>query len=100
MNTVNTHPHLLHVAIILDGNGRWATKKGFPRVMGHRAGAKTVRKIVEIAPDYGINMLTLYAFSADNWKRPDYEVKALMKLFGDYLRSETVRCLRTVSERR
>lgn len=88
------HSSPLHVAIILDGNGRWATQKGYPRVMGHRAGAKTVRKIVEVAPDYGINMLTMYAFSADNWKRPDYEVKALMKLFGDYLRSETVRCLR------
>ncbi len=89
MNT----PTPLHVALILDGNGRWATQKGYPRVMGHKAGAKTVRKIVESAPDAGVDMLTLYAFSADNWKRPAYEVKALMKLFGDYLRSETVRCL-------
>lgn len=83
----------LHVALILDGNGRWATRKGLPRVAGHREGAKTVRKIVESASDAGIQILTLYAFSADNWKRPGYEVSALMKLFGDYLRSETPRCL-------
>ncbi len=84
----------LHVALILDGNGRWATRKGLPRVAGHREGAKTVRKIVESASDAGIQILTLYAFSADNWKRPGYEVSALMKLFGDYLRSETPRCLK------
>lgn len=89
-------PHLhagLHVALILDGNGRWAQKRGLPRVAGHRAGAQNVRKIVEAAPDFGIAVLTLYAFSADNWKRPSYEVSALMKLFGDYLRSETARCV-------
>lgn len=85
--------HGLHLALILDGNGRWATQKGLPRVAGHRAGAKNVRKIVEAAPDLGVSVLTLYAFSADNWKRPGYEVSALMKLFGDYLRSEVNRCL-------
>lgn len=83
----------LHVAIILDGNGRWATQKGLPRVAGHRSGAQTVRRIVEDAPDCGVDILTLYAFSSDNWKRPAYEVSALMKLFGDYLRSETARCV-------
>lgn len=83
----------IHVGLILDGNGRWATQRGLPRVVGHRHGAQTVRKIVEAAPDCGVGTLTLYAFSADNWKRPDYEVAALMKLFGDYLRSETARCV-------
>lgn len=85
--------HGLHLALILDGNGRWATQKNLPRIAGHRAGAKNVRKMVEVAPDMGISVLTLYAFSADNWKRPSYEVSALMKLFGDYLRSEVTRCL-------
>lgn len=83
----------LHVAIILDGNGRWATQKGLPRVAGHRAGAQAVRRLVEDAPECGVSILTLYAFSSDNWKRPAYEVQALMKLFGDYLRSETARCV-------
>ncbi|HEY9841622.1 MAG: di-trans,poly-cis-decaprenylcistransferase [Candidatus Sericytochromatia bacterium] len=87
------HSSHIHVAIILDGNGRWATQKGMPRVAGHRAGAQTVRRIVEAAPDCGVGVLTLYAFSSDNWKRPSYEVSALMKLFGDYLRSETARCV-------
>lgn len=89
--TLNIPP--LHVAIILDGNGRWATQKGLPRVAGHRAGAQAVRRLVQDAPDCGVGVLTLYAFSSDNWKRPGYEVQALMKLFGDYLRSETARCV-------
>jgi len=89
----STFNHGIHLALILDGNGRWATQKGLPRVAGHRMGAQNVRKIVESAPGYGISTLTLYAFSADNWKRPGYEVTALMKLFGDYLRSETARCI-------
>ncbi|PIQ28403.1 di-trans,poly-cis-decaprenylcistransferase [bacterium (Candidatus Blackallbacteria) CG17_big_fil_post_rev_8_21_14_2_50_48_46] len=83
----------LHAAIILDGNGRWAQNKGWPRVAGHQSGAKTVRTIVEAAPDAGIGTLTLYAFSSDNWRRPGYEVKALMKLFSEYLKTETPRCL-------
>ena len=64
----------IHVAIIMDGNGRWATSRGRPRTAGHVAGARVVRKIVEAAPDCGIGMLTLYAFSADNWARPSREV--------------------------
>jgi undecaprenyl diphosphate synthase len=78
----------LHVAIIMDGNGRWATRRGLPRGAGHRAGAETVRRIVEAAPGLGITALTMYAFSADNWKRPAGEVAILMRLFARYLRAE------------
>src|SRR5258708_7679698 len=81
----------LHVAVVMDGNGRWATRRGVPRVVGHRAGAEAVRRVVEAAPALGIAALTLYAFSADNWKRPTGEVTALMRLFARYLRSETAR---------
>ena len=81
--------HGLHVAIIMDGNGRWATARGRPREWGHRQGAESVRKVVEAAPDLGIRTLTLYAFSSDNWQRPTAEVAVLMRLFGRYLRSET-----------
>lgn len=91
-STFNTTPSL-HMALVLDGNGRWAQQRGWPRVAGHREGAKTVSKIVEAAPDYGVGTLTLYAFSSDNWKRPSYEVNALMKLFAEYLKNETPRCL-------
>lgn len=80
---------MIHVAIIMDGNGRWATARGRPREFGHRHGAESVRKVVEAAPDLGIHTLTLYAFSSDNWKRPRSEVSILMKLFGRYLTSET-----------
>ncbi len=83
----------LHVAIIMDGNGRWATRRGLPRVAGHRAGAAAVRRTVEAAPDLGIGVLTLYAFSEDNWSRPTAEVSALMKLLGHYLTHETARCV-------
>lgn len=79
----------LHVAIIMDGNGRWATRRGRPRVAGHRAGAKAVRRTVEAAAGLGIGTLTLYAFSGDNWSRPASEVDALMGLFTRYLRGET-----------
>jgi undecaprenyl diphosphate synthase len=78
----------LHVGIIMDGNGRWATRRGLPRGAGHRAGAEALRRAVETAPDVGITALTLYAFSADNWKRPPGEVAILMRLFARYLRSE------------
>lgn len=78
-----------HVAIIMDGNGRWATALGRPREYGHRKGALAVRRVVESAPDAGVGILTLYAFSSDNWKRPRREVRALMSLFRRYLRSET-----------
>jgi len=81
----------LHVAIVMDGNGRWAGRRGLPRVAGHRAGAEAVRRTVEAAPDSGVAELTLYAFSADNWKRPPGEVAALMRLLARYLRTETPR---------
>jgi undecaprenyl diphosphate synthase len=84
----------LHVAIIMDGNGRWARERGLPRVAGHREGATSVRRVVEAAPDFGIGTLTLYAFSEDNWSRPEREVSALMKLLGRYLLQETDRCLK------
>jgi undecaprenyl diphosphate synthase len=83
----------LHVGIIMDGNGRWAARKGRPRTVGHRAGAQAVRRVVEAAPALGIRVLTLYAFSADNWRRPAPEVSALMRLFREYLRAETARCV-------
>ena len=82
----------LHVGIIMDGNGRWATRRGLPRVAGHREGGQAVRRIVEAAPAHGIGTLTLYAFSSDNWRRPEREVAWLMRLFREYLRTETVRC--------
>ena len=78
-----------HLAIVMDGNGRWATRRGLPRAAGHRAGAEAVRRVVEIAPDCGVTALTLYAFSSDNWARPAAEVSTLMRLFARYLRSET-----------
>ena len=69
-----------HVGIIMDGNGRWAQARGLPRTAGHLAGLKAVRRVVEAAPSQGIGVLTLYAFSSDNWKRPGPEVTALMRL--------------------
>ncbi|MFS8608680.1 MAG: di-trans,poly-cis-decaprenylcistransferase [Gammaproteobacteria bacterium] len=83
----------MHVAIIMDGNGRWAVKRGLPRPAGHRAGAETVRRIVEAAVASQVSVLTLYAFSADNWLRPRREVSALMKLMKRYLVSERLRCI-------
>jgi len=82
-----------HVAIIMDGNGRWAKERGRPRTAGHRAGADAVRRTVEESARLGIGTLTLYAFSSDNWKRPPFEVAALMRLLLDYLRTETPRCI-------
>ena len=76
------------IAIIMDGNGRWAAARGLPRQEGHRAGARTVRAIIEAAPRCGISTLTLYAFSSDNWKRPRPEVDALMDLMRRALRDE------------
>jgi undecaprenyl diphosphate synthase len=83
----------LHVALIMDGNGRWASMRGLPRVAGHREGAHAVRRVVESSPGLGIRTLTLYAFSSDNWGRPPREVSALMRLFRAYLASETARCV-------
>ncbi|MBQ7558175.1 MAG: isoprenyl transferase [Lachnospiraceae bacterium] len=74
-----------HVAIIMDGNGRWAKRRGMPRTFGHKEGAKTVEKICRDADEIGIRYLTLYAFSTENWNRPEKEVSALMKLFLKYL---------------
>jgi undecaprenyl diphosphate synthase len=81
-------PAHLHVAIIMDGNGRWATRRGLPRSVGHRAGVNAVKQVVEVAPDFGISVLTLFAFSSDNWRRPSAEVGALMTLLHHYLRAE------------
>jgi undecaprenyl diphosphate synthase len=83
----------LHIAIIMDGNGRWAAARGLPRIAGHRAGADAVRRTIEAAPELGISILTLYAFSADNWRRPGREVGALMRLLGRYLTQERDRCI-------
>ena len=83
----------LHVAIIMDGNGRWATARGLPRLAGHRVGMEAVRRVVETAPSQGISILTLYAFSADNWRRPMREVSTLMRLLRLYLAQETSRCI-------
>jgi undecaprenyl diphosphate synthase len=76
----------------MDGNGRWATARGLARAAGHRAGAEAVRRVVEAAPGLGIDMLTLYAFSSDNWARPAREVGTLLELLVAYLRTETPRC--------
>jgi len=83
-----------HVAIIMDGNGRWAADKGWPRCSGHQAGAGAVRRTVEAARRLGIPVLTLYAFSADNWNRPAAEVVTLMRLFRLYLQDEADECVR------
>jgi undecaprenyl diphosphate synthase len=77
----------------MDGNGRWALARGFPRIAGHAAGVQSVRRTVEAAPDAGIGILTLFAFSSDNWRRPAEEVAALMRLLAAYLESETSRCI-------
>src|SRR5229473_7770993 len=84
----------LHIAIIMDGNGRWATARGLPRIAGHRAGADAVSRTVEAARELGIGALTLYAFSSDNWKRPPEEVSGLMQLFRAYLQAEKTRCIK------
>jgi undecaprenyl diphosphate synthase len=83
----------LHLAMIMDGNGRWATAHGLSRSAGHEAGLRTARKIVEAAVQEGVGTLTLYAFSSDNWKRPGAEVTALMRLFRRALLGEAKRCL-------
>jgi undecaprenyl diphosphate synthase len=77
-----------HVAVIMDGNGRWATQRGLPRVEGHRMGIRSVRAVVECARELGISHLTLYAFSSENWGRPDLEVTTLMGLLRDFLFKE------------
>ncbi|SDW71829.1 undecaprenyl diphosphate synthase [Roseicitreum antarcticum] len=84
-------PSQLHVAVIMDGNGRWATQRGWPRLVGHRKGAERVRELVAACPGLGITHLTLYAFSTENWKRSTEEVLGLMSLFGRYIRREARR---------
>lgn len=80
-----------HVAIIMDGNGRWATNRGWPRLVGHRKGAERVKEIVRSAPDLGIRWLTIYAFSTENWKRSTEEVLGLMSIFARYIEREADR---------
>ena len=80
----------MHVGIIMDGNGRWATKRGLPRLMGHKRGAGRVKDIVKASPELGVSTLTLYAFSTENWKRAAHEVEGLMKLFRGYLQNNVL----------
>ena len=88
-----TGPMPRHIAVIMDGNGRWANTRGRPRTFGHAAGARAVKATVEAARRLQIEALTLYAFSSDNWRRPETEVSALMALFRRYLAAETERCI-------
>jgi undecaprenyl diphosphate synthase len=83
----------LHVAIVMDGNGRWGTRRGLDRSAGHRAGSEVVEHVVDAAPQLGVGTLTLFAFSADNWRRPRPEVQTLMRLLRAYVRTETSRCV-------
>lgn len=78
-----------HIAVIMDGNGRWARQRGLPRVMGHREGVKSVREIVESCARLGIEVLTIFAFSVENWKRPQSEIDSLMKMLSEFLKKET-----------
>ena len=87
------HTQSLHVAIISDGNGRWATSRGLPRSAGHRAGAEAARRVIEAAPRLGIHTLTLFALSSANWKRPAAEVNAILRLLHEYLFAETTHCI-------
>jgi undecaprenyl diphosphate synthase len=83
----------LHVAIISDGNGRWATSRGLPRSAGHRAGAQTARAIIAAAPKMGVHTLTLFALSSANWKRPQAEVAGILRILHEYLLTETQHCI-------
>jgi undecaprenyl diphosphate synthase len=78
-----------HVAIIMDGNGRWAAQRGLPRLVGHRAGTENIRRIIEGCVELGVEILTLYAFSTENWRRPDEEVSGLMEILGEVIDRET-----------
>ncbi len=93
ISTLQALKSTLHVAIIMDGNGRWAESRGHARAVGHRAGGQAVQRTIEAAFDQGVRTLTLYAFSSDNWKRPQSETETLMMLFGRYLREQTARCV-------
>lgn len=85
---INTGRIPAHIAIIMDGNGRWARKRNLPRAMGHKAGVEAIRDIVKACSSLGVKVLTLYAFSTENWKRPADEVNILMNLLVEYLRNE------------
>ncbi|HEY6097847.1 MAG TPA: polyprenyl diphosphate synthase [Anaeromyxobacter sp.] len=91
---VKTRPLPRHVAVIMDGNGRWAQARGLPRVAGHREGSESVRAVTRAARRVGVEALTLYAFSSQNWARPKLEVDALMHLLAEYLESERQELLR------
>jgi len=93
MQAVDRAERLLHVAIIMDGNGRWATAQGLPRAEGHVAGSAAIGPVVEAAMSLDVGTLTLYAFSSDNWSRPATEVETLLSLFERYLRDEVDRCV-------
>jgi len=103
MRTTTNSP--LHVAVIMDGNGRWAKSRGLPRTAGHRRGAEVARAVVEAAADMGVSILTLFGFSSENWSRPESEVRDLMGLLRLYLRNEIESlcrngiCLRVIGER-
>ena len=92
----DVHPSRLprHIAVIMDGNGRWAQERGFPRLFGHRNGAAAVRDLIESAGHLGVEVLTLYSFSQENWKRPTDEVDGLMQLYAMYMEGETERLIR------
>lgn len=83
-----------HIAIIMDGNGRWATRRGLPRSIGHRQGAKALKRTVSAAGELGVKYLTLFGFSSENWNRPEGEIKELMRLLRYYLHSETAELLK------
>jgi len=87
-STSQTKESRIHVAVIMDGNGRWALDRGLPRSAGHHAGVEAIRRVVEAAPGVGIETLSLFAFSSDNWGRPAEEVQILMGLFARFLRDE------------
>ena len=88
LDVVRAHPLPRHVAIIMDGNGRWATRRGLPRVAGHREGVSTARTIIRAAGELGVSYLTLYAFSTENWSRPEAEVSMLMRLLEEAIHRE------------
>ncbi|MDR1928940.1 MAG: isoprenyl transferase [Endomicrobium sp.] len=92
MNNVENNKSIpTHVAIIMDGNGRWAKKRSLPRILGYKQGIKTVKKIIEAANSFGIEILTLYTFSTDNWKRPSTEIKVLLTLLREFIKKELIK---------
>ena len=80
-----------HIAIIMDGNGRWARERGMPRLYGHRAGTENIRRFIESCAELSVKVLTLYAFSTENWRRPDDEVRGLLGILGEVIERETIK---------